>query len=147
MLIRNYYISFYSICIFFFSDITFNSKRYSNMVLSWFWLLRIYCNIFGTYHNALRFHLNFLLKFSLKISFPIQRKLNDLLPETSAATVRGVTARVPQGPGPFDHIKFYLHEDRCSIKALFHPIFILLQFSSEQVANFFFLLFLYYSYS
>ncbi|EJW75284.1 hypothetical protein WUBG_13809, partial [Wuchereria bancrofti] len=30
--------------------------------------------------------------------FPNSKKACDLLPETSAATVRGVTARVPQGP-------------------------------------------------
>lgn len=35
-------------------------------------------------------------------SLTLQKKACDLLPETSAATVRGVTARVPQGPGPFD---------------------------------------------
>ncbi|VDK81014.1 unnamed protein product [Litomosoides sigmodontis] len=35
----------------------------------------------------------------------VLKKACDLLPETSAATVRGVTARAPQGPGPFDHIK------------------------------------------
>ncbi|VDP26047.1 unnamed protein product [Onchocerca flexuosa] len=34
-------------------------------------------------------------------------KACDLIPETSAATVSGVTARAPQGPGPFDKHQSY----------------------------------------